>query len=71
MLHGRQTAPGRVEGGVEVRLLEQRTLGAEPAAFGRTLPLRADPQRSRFWLQRVPPGTGCAELRAAVRAASG
>lgn len=62
VLQGRQTAPGRVEGTVEIRLLEQRALGAEPGFFHRTPTIRPDPERSGFTLLRLPDDAGCDDL---------
>jgi hypothetical protein len=61
-LEGRRTAPGRVEGTVHVRLMEQRTIGASNRLFRRNVTVRPDPERSGFTLLRVPAGTDCAEL---------
>jgi hypothetical protein len=61
VLHGRRTLEGRVEGDVEVRLLEQRTLGASNRVFARTLPLRPDPATSGFIMVRTD-AAGCDAL---------
>lgn len=61
VLHGRRTSDDRVEGDVEVRLLEQRTLGASNRMFARTLPLRPDPATSGFTMVRTR-AAGCEEL---------
>ncbi|HEX8361787.1 MAG TPA: hypothetical protein VF613_16840 [Longimicrobium sp.] len=61
LLRGRQVSEGRVEGGVEVLLLEQRTLGASNRFFERTLPVRPDPGAGGFTLVRTQVA-GCAEL---------
>lgn len=66
MLQGQQTARDRIEGEVEIRRLEQRTLGAEPGFFGRTPSLRPDPARSGFTLVRVPDSLDCNSLREAA-----
>lgn len=63
VLHGRRTSDDRVEGDVEVRLLEQRTLGASNRVFARTLPLRPDPAASGFTMVR----TGVAGCDALIR----
>lgn len=62
VLRGRQVAPGRFEGGVEIRVLEQRTLGADHRLFRRTLPLRPDAGASGFTMVRTD-ATGCEPLR--------
>lgn len=61
-LEGRRVAPGRVEGTVDVRLMEQRTLGASNRLFRRSVPVRPDPSRSGFTLVRVPAGTDCDDV---------
>jgi hypothetical protein len=61
VLHGRRTSDDRVEGDVEVLLLEQRTLGASNRMFARTLPLRPDPANSRFTMVRTD-AVGCDAL---------
>jgi hypothetical protein len=63
VLQARTATPERVEGSVQIRALEQRTLGAEPGIFRRTPDIRPDPERSGFTLVRLPDGYGCAELR--------
>lgn len=63
VLRAEAAGPERLEGSVDIRLLEQRTLGAEPGYFRRTPDLRPDPQRSGFTLVRLPDGLGCAEVR--------
>ncbi len=63
VLSGTQTAPGRIEGEVDVRLLEQRTLGAKPGFFNRTPRIIPDPRRSTFALVRVPVDMDCTALQ--------
>ena len=63
VLRGRQTSPDRFEGGMDIRLMEQRTLGADNRLFRRTLPMRPDPERSRFAMVRTA-AADCAALRA-------
>lgn len=53
VLSGRPTAPGRVEGDVEVLTLEQAVIGAEPGLFRRIVSLSPDPGASRFVLIRL------------------
>lgn len=66
VLEGRQTAPGRIEGGLDVLALEQRTLGASNRLFGRTIPVRPDEARSGFTLVAAPQVDSCEELKAAA-----
>lgn len=66
VLRGRRVADGRVEGGVEVLVLEQRTLGASRGMFNRSLPLYPDPAASGFTLVRTPVA-GCGELVKSAR----
>jgi hypothetical protein len=61
-------APRRIEGEVEIRKLEQRTLGADPARFRRTPGIRPDPGRSGFTMVRLPDGYGCADISGRVAA---
>lgn len=63
LLRGSRTEAGRIAGDVEIRLLEQRALGADPALFNHTPAVEPDPARSGFVLVRVPEGTGCGRLR--------
>lgn len=63
ILRGVQVGPDRIEGDVDIRLLEQRTLGAEPGFFNRTPTIRPDSARSRFTLVRVPGAMDCSTLR--------
>lgn len=66
VLRGRQTAADRIEGTVEVRLLEQRTLGADHRMFRRTPEVRPDPASSRFAMVRTEART-CEDLRGRAR----
>ncbi|HEV2130140.1 MAG TPA: hypothetical protein VGR27_03530 [Longimicrobiaceae bacterium] len=66
VLQGRQPARDRIEGEVEIRRLDQRTLGAEPGFFSRTPSLRPDAARSGFTLVRVPESLDCERLREAA-----
>ena len=65
VLHGRQTSDDRIEGRLEIRVLEQRTLGADNRLFRRTLSMRPDAENSRFVMVR----TSVAECGALVRQA--
>lgn len=62
VLSGRETAPDRIEGGVQVLVQEQRTLGADPGFFARTPRVRAEPSRSGFTLVRAPSVRNCEDL---------
>lgn len=62
VLSGRETGPDRIEGGVQVLLQEQRTLGADPGFFAKTPRIRAEPSRSGFTLVRAPSVRNCEEL---------
>jgi hypothetical protein len=62
VLRGRQTEPGRFEGAVDVRVQEQRTLGARPGFLHREMVIRPEPERSGWKLVRVPPATNCVDL---------
>lgn len=63
VLTGRETGPDRIEGGVQVLVQEQRTLGADPGFFARTPAIRAEPARSGFTLVRAPGVRDCGGLR--------
>ncbi|HLL45458.1 MAG TPA: hypothetical protein VK399_02070, partial [Longimicrobiaceae bacterium] len=62
VLSGRETGPDRIEGGVQVLVQEQRTLGADPGFFARTPRIHAEPARSGFTLVRAPSVRNCEEL---------
>ncbi|HEX8393421.1 MAG TPA: hypothetical protein VF665_13840 [Longimicrobium sp.] len=62
VLHGRQTAADRIEGSLEIRTMEQRTLGADNRFFRRTLPMQADAATSGFVMVRTA-ATDCAGVR--------
>ena len=61
VLRGRQLSADRVEGAVDVLLLEQRTLGSSNRFFGQTLAVRPDPAASGFTMLRTT-FRGCPEL---------
>jgi hypothetical protein len=63
VLKSKATDERGIRGGVQIPMLEQRTLGARPALFGRTPRLSPDPARSAFQLVRVAPSTDCAGIR--------
>lgn len=62
VLHGRQTGPDRIEGGLDIRALESRTLGASNGMFRRSLEVRPDAAASGFTLVRTA-ARDCGELR--------
>ncbi|MBB4639555.1 hypothetical protein [Longimicrobium terrae] len=62
VLHGRQTSDDRIEGTMEIRAMEQRTLGADNRLFRRTLPMQADPAASGFVMVRTA-AADCAAVR--------
>jgi hypothetical protein len=69
-ISGTFTAPDRVEGLVDMRILQQRAVGAGNPLFNRnteTEPVRAE---SPFLLIKVPETTTCATLPAALTAAT-
>jgi hypothetical protein len=62
ILHGRVVEPGRVEGGIDVRVFEQRVIGARPAILNYTPEIVPDSAASRFVLTRVALGSTCQSL---------
>jgi hypothetical protein len=62
-LNGRVVAPGRIDGGIEVRSFEHRVLGAKPSFLNRSPEIEPDPKGSRFSISPVPAGTTCESLR--------
>ncbi|HWO43385.1 MAG TPA: hypothetical protein VNO43_16450 [Candidatus Eisenbacteria bacterium] len=63
ILNGRITGEGKVEGSIDVRVFEQRVLGARPGFLNRSPEIRAEPGESRFSLTRLAPDSTCASLR--------
>lgn len=63
VLNGRRAPDGSVRGTVDIRLQEQRTIGANPALLGRSPAIRPVPTRSDFSLVRVSALTDCSQLR--------
>jgi hypothetical protein len=63
VLEGRFTGADRVEGTVDVRVLQQVTLGASNRLFAHSVHATPDPRNSGFVLTRVQPGTTCDTLR--------
>lgn len=62
VLRGRQVSDDRIEGTLDIRILEQRTLGADNRLFRRNLPMQAEPERSGFAMVRTTAGD-CAALK--------
>jgi hypothetical protein len=65
VLRGRQVGPDRIEGTVDVLLLEQRTLGASNGIFRRSVEVKPDPGRSGFTMLRTT-ARDCDELKRAA-----
>jgi hypothetical protein len=63
VLNGRVIAPGRIDGGIEVRSFEHRVLGAKPSFLNRSPEIEPDPKGSRFSISPVPTGSNCESLR--------
>lgn len=63
VLNGRVTAPGRIDGDIEVLSFEHRVLGAKPSFLNRSPEIEPDPKGSRFSLSPVPAGSTCESLR--------
>jgi hypothetical protein len=63
VLNGRVVAPGRIDGGIEVRSFEHRIPGAKPSFLNRSPEIEPDPKGSRFSISPVPGGTTCESLR--------
>jgi hypothetical protein len=63
VLNGRRAPDGSVRGTVDIRMQEQRTIGAKPALLGRSPAFLPVPARSDFSLIRVPANTDCSQLR--------
>jgi hypothetical protein len=63
VMEGRFTGPDRVEGTVDVRVLQQVTLGASNRLFAHSVHATPDPRNSGFVLTRAQPRTTCDTLR--------
>ena len=63
ILNGRAVQPGRIEGGIETRLFEQRVLGAWPGFLNQSAEVEPDPKESRFVLSQIPAGSTCETLQ--------
>lgn len=66
VLHGRTVAPDRVEGRVEVRVVESRVLGASQRLFAGSPRSTPAPDASTFRMVRLPEGAGCDAVLAAL-----
>jgi len=62
VLAGRVLSSGRVEGAIEILLLEQAVVGARPGFLRWSPDATPDPEHSRFVLERVAAGTTCSDL---------
>jgi hypothetical protein len=67
VLHGRQISADRIEGSLEIRVMEQRTLGADNRLFRRTLAMQPDSASSGFVMVRTT-AADCAALQRAAGA---
>lgn len=65
VLNGRVVQPGRIEGGIETQLFEQRVLGAWPSFLNRSAEVEPDPKESRFVLSQIAGGSTCETLLSA------
>ena len=63
VLRGTQVAPGRIAGALEVRELQQRTLGASSRFFRRSLQVRPDAAASTFVMVPLAPTATCDDVR--------
>lgn len=64
VLEGRVSSPDLVEGGVQMPILQARTLGASVRLLDTTPEFEVEPARSWFQLARVPEGSTCAQISA-------
>jgi hypothetical protein len=65
VLNGRVIQPGRIEGGIETQLFEQRVLGAWPSFLNQSADVEPDPKESRFVLSQIAGGSTCETLLSA------
>jgi len=63
VLNGRINQPGKIEGGIDVRIFEQRVLGAWPGFLNKSPEIKPDPKESRFSIAAVPAGSTCESLK--------
>jgi hypothetical protein len=63
VLNGRINQPGKIDGGIEVKLFEQRVLGAWPGFLNKSPEIKPDPKESRFSIAPVPVGSTCESLK--------
>jgi hypothetical protein len=66
ILHGRLSEPGKIEGAIEVKIFEQRVLGARPGFLNKSPEIEPDPNESRFSITRLPAGSTCDSLRKTI-----
>jgi len=69
VLSGESDGAGGWRGGIDIPLLEQRTLGADPEMFARTPRLQAEPRRSGFRMVPLHGQGGCDAVARALRSA--
>lgn len=67
ILNGRVVQPGRIEGGIDTQLFEQRVLGAWPEFLNQSAEVEPDPKESRFVLTQVSGVSSCETLLSAGR----
>ena len=67
ILNGRVVQPGRIEGGIDTQLFEQRVLGAWPGFLNQSAEVEPDPKESRFVLTQVAGVSSCETLLSAGR----
>ena len=63
VLNGRINQPGKIDGGIEVKLFEQRVLGAWPGFLNKSPEIKPDPKESSFSIAPVPVGSTCESLK--------
>jgi len=63
VLNGRINQPGKIDGGIDVRIFEQRVLGAWPGFLNKSPEIKPDPKESRFSIAPVPAGSTCESLK--------
>jgi hypothetical protein len=66
ILRGRQALDGSVRGSIDIRMQEQRTVGARPALLGRSPTISPVSARSDFSLIRVSETADCGRFPAGV-----
>ncbi len=63
VLKGKVLSPGRVEGKIDVRLLEQKVIGAKPNFLNRTPEVIPESDQSTFSLTQIPAESSCESLQ--------